>query len=297
VPPEQHAPATATGNATTAALRVGVVQWRATLDVGANLELAQRAIAAGGEQGADLVLLPENGLCLGSNAQMRDAAIWVDGPEIGALREAARAAHTCVVLGGVKTRDADGGVYNTAHIIDASGELVGGYDKIHLFDANVGGQLFAASSVERRGDTPTLLELRGVRIGITICYDVRFPELYRQLALHGAEVLLVPSAFTYVTGRAHWEVLLRARAIENAAWVVASATVHGPEGDAFATWGHSLVVDPWGTVAVDLGEVEYDCRVVELDRSRVTDARARLPALRHVRPDAYSRAPRVLRVE
>jgi predicted amidohydrolase len=277
-------------------LAVAVTQWSATQDVAANLALACRAIDRGGAAGADLVLLPENGLCLGSNAQMRAAALADDAPELATLAAAARAARTAVVLGGFKHRHADGTVMNTALAIDAAGRVAGHYDKIHLFDANVGGQAFAASSVESRGRTPVLLELGGVRLGLTICYDVRFPELYRRLALAGAEVLLVPSAFTYVTGRAHWEVLMRARAIENAAFVVASATVRGPAGseDAFPTYGHGLVVDPWGEVVADLGEAQEACQVVTLDLARVADVRGRLPALSHVQPAAYAAEPSVV---
>jgi predicted amidohydrolase len=173
---------------------------------------------------------------------------------------------------------------------------VGGYDKIHLFDARVGGQSFEASSVELAGGQPVILEIQGARIGLTICYDVRFPELYRQLALAGAEVFLVPAAFTRVTGAAHWEVLLRARAIENAAYVVASATIGSPtEGvDAFPTYGHALAVDPWGEVLADLGEQPVSARVLDLDLDTVARTREKIPVLRGVRADAYARPAEVL---
>jgi deaminated glutathione amidase len=273
-------------------LRVGLTQWHATRDTRANLRTALRAVRECAADGADLVLLPENGLMLGTNAEMRERAFTTDSPEVVALCEAARETGTVVVLGGMKLRRSDG-VTNTALVIGCDGTIVGGYDKIHLFDARVGGVSFEASGVERAGDEPLLLEVKGVTVGVTICYDVRFPELYRALAGAGAQVLLVPAAFTRTTGTAHWEVLLRARAVENAAHVVASATVHGdePGADAFETYGHAMAVAPWGEVLADLGEAPYACQVVGLDPARVEKARTTLPVLDQVRPDAYSRPP------
>ncbi|GII63731.1 amidohydrolase [Sphaerisporangium krabiense] len=266
-------------------LRVGLTQWHATRDLAANTARAVEMIHAC--EGADLVLLPENGLMLGTNAEMRAAALTVDAPEIAALRRAAADTGRAVVLGGFKRRHS-GGVHNTALVIDGRGEIAGGYDKIHLFDAVVDGRSFEASGVELAGDRPVLLTVAGVTVGLTICYDVRFPELYRALALAGAEVFLVPAAFTQRTGEAHWELLLRARAVENAAYVVASATVRGAEGgDAFPTYGHALAAGPWGEVLADLGEAPAACRVVELDLAEVARRRESLPVLRGVRPGAY----------
>jgi predicted amidohydrolase len=277
--------------------RVGLTQWRATLDMAANLATAVELIDAAGADGADLALLPENGLSLGTNADMRAAALSVRSAEIESLQEAARRAGAAVVLGGFKRVSDDGTVYNTALAIGSDGELAGHYDKIHLFDARVGGQTFQASNVEQAGQCPVLLDVRGVRVGLTICYDVRFPELYRRLALEGAEVLLVPAAFTQTTGEAHWEVLLRARAVENAAFVVASATVRGDDGaDAWETYGHALVVDPWGKVLADLGERQRAVEVVELDLGEVARVRDQMPVLRGTRPDAYAAEPQSLTI-
>ena len=278
-------------------LRAGLTQWHATRDVPANLDIACRLIADCAADGAEIVLLPENGLMLGTNAEMRAAALRLDGPEIGRLRAAAKAAGTAVVLGGAKcVRGDDETVRNTAIVIGPDGEYAGGYDKIHLFDARVGGQSFEASSVEQAGAQPMLARLRDTLIGLTICYDVRFPELYRRLALAGAEVFLIPSAFTRVTGRAHWETLLRARAIENAAYVLASATVGDDPSDAFPTYGHALAVDPWGEVLVDLGDEPLAFAVLDLDLDTVTASRERLPVLRGVRPDAYAADPVTLSI-
>lgn len=275
--------------------RVAVTQWRATRDVASNLAIAVDFIREAGRRKADLVALPENGLYLGNNHEMRSAALSVEGHEVDMLRDAAAESCTTVVLGGFKRRDADGRIFNTALVIGDRGELLGGYDKIHLFDATVGGQQFEASSVETRGERPTILVLKGVRVGLTICYDVRFPELYRTLALAGAQVILVPAAFTYTTGTAHWDVLLRARAIENGSYVVAPATVRGAEGeDAFETYGHALVIDPWGEKLVDLGEAERACTVVPLDLRKVARTRNVLPVLRGVQLEASGKAPAII---
>lgn len=276
-------------------LRVALTQWHVTRDLAANVETAVAMIHEAGQQGADIVTLPENGLYLGTNAQMRAAALTVDSLEIGALRDAARTAAVSVVLGGFKRRTDAGSLYNTALVIGADGEVAGGYDKIHLFDANVGGQSFEASSVESRGDCPVIVSIRGVKVGLTICYDVRFPELYRQLALAGAEVLLVPAAFTFTTGEAHWEVLLRARAIESGAYVIAPATIRDASGDdAFQTYGHALAVDPWGKVLADLGDARRACKVLSLDLDAVSQVRSALPVLRGVQAQAYGRVPRLI---
>ncbi|GAA4971001.1 nitrilase-related carbon-nitrogen hydrolase [Streptomyces hyderabadensis] len=276
-------------------LRIGLTQWHATREPAANLQHALAAVRGCAADGAELVLLPENGLMLGSNAEMRERAFSADSPEITELRRAAREAGTVVVLGGMKHRRSDR-ITNSALVIDRNGELLGAYDKIHLFDAQVGGVSFEASGVERAGAEPLLVEVNSVTVGLTICYDVRFPELYRSLARAGAEVILVPAAFTRTTGRAHWEVLLRARAIENGAHVVASATVHGehPGEDAFETYGHALAVAPWGEVLADLGEAQFAHRVLELDLDAVTRARTALPVLEQSRPDAYTSSPQRL---
>ncbi|WP_214366076.1 nitrilase-related carbon-nitrogen hydrolase [Pseudonocardia sp. H11422] len=275
-------------------LRVALTQWRPTRDVAANVAVATRLIGEAGPD-ADLVLLPENGLMLGTNTEMRAAALSVDSPEIDELRAAARNASATVVLGGFKRRDDEDRIFNTALVIGPDGTVAGGYDKIHLFDARVGGRSFEASSVEQAGGRPMIVEIGGVRVGLTICYDVRFPELYRRLALAGAEVILVPAAFTQKTGAAHWEVLLRARAIESAAFVVASATVRGDDGtDAFETFGHALVVDPWGTILADLGVGGPAWQVLDLALSEVDRVRTALPVLAGVRPQAYAAEPEII---
>lgn len=276
--------------------RIGLTQFRATRDRDANLAIASDLIRQCA--GADLVVLPENGFHLGGNVEMREAALRLDSAPLHHLANLARETATPVLLGGFKRLCEDGVIRNSAVLYDDRGELVAIYDKIHLFDARIAGQSFEASSVEKAGNQPLIVDLNGVRIGVTICYDVRFPELYRRLALSGAEVLLVPAAFTQTTGAAHWHTLLRARAIENAGFVVASATVRGQDGgDAFETYGHALAVDPWGEVLADLGTDSPVARIVDLDLDKVAAVRGKLPVLDHVRPDAYAADPVIIAVE
>lgn len=278
-------------------LRVGLTQWHATDDVDANLATALDLIARAAADDADLVVLPENGLMLGTNTTMREKALTESGPEITALSAAAGEHGVAVVLGGMKNSTPDG-VFNSAVVIGADGVLAGRYDKIHLFDARVNGQSFEASTVERAGSHPVLLDLGSTVAGLTICYDLRFPELYRALALAGAEVLLVPAAFLHVTGGAHWHTLLAARAIENGCYVVAPATIRGGPGadDAFETYGHALVVSPWGEIITDLREDAPAVQVVELDLAAVEKARATLPVLHGTNPAAYVTEPDLIKV-
>ncbi|MCK0089462.1 carbon-nitrogen hydrolase [Rhodococcus sp. F64268] len=278
-------------------VRVGLTQWHATTEMDANLRTAVRLIGEAADQGATLVVLPENGLMLGSNVEMREAALSEDATLVLELCRVAAERRVVVVLGGMKNRT-DDGIFNSALVIDRDGTIAGRYDKLHLFDATIGGRSFEASSVERPGAGPVLLDVDGVRFGLTICYDVRFPELSRELAAAGAQVLLLPAAFVQSTGEAHWHTLLRARAIENLAYVVAPATVHSPTPDyvdAFPTYGHALAVSPWGEVLADLDESPAAVQVVELDLGQVDKARATLPVLAGRRAaDVYRTPPRIV---
>jgi predicted amidohydrolase len=277
-------------------MRITLTQLPSSRDRDRNLDAAVEVIEAAGAAGTDLILLPENCLFCGTNAEMRAAALSLESPEIKRLRDLARRWRTAIILGGFKRRSVDGTIHNTALVIDQEGALPGHYDKLHLFNAAVGGVVYQASSVETPGEGPVIVSLDGVRLGLTICYDVRFPELYRHLALGGAQVLLVPSAFTRATGEAHWEVLLRARAIENGAFVVASATIGGDLAappDPTHTHGHALCVDPWGHILADLGEAPVAWRTVKLDLDEVAAVRKRLPVLEHVTPKSMSEVRRV----
>ena len=274
-------------------LRVGLVQLQPTRDVSTNLQLVLQAVSDAAQQQAELIVLPENALCIGTNQMMRDAAVSIDGAEIMAIRAAARDAMAHVVVGGFKQRTDKPLLRNTLLVIDPQGQVQGTYNKIHLFDAVVNGTTFRASDVESAGDHLVIANVNGVRVGLSICFDLRFPEMFRQLARAGAQVILVPAAFTRTTGNAHWEVLLRARAIENQTYIVASATIASPDATAagFETWGHAMVAGPWGDVLADLGEQDYAVKVIDLDLTKIEAIRHKLPVLNTGRPDVYQSVP------
>jgi predicted amidohydrolase len=267
-------------------LRVGAVQMCSTDDLSANLAVARlwtdRAVA----EGAQLVVLPECFSFLGKHeADKRTIAEDLDrgGPVLDALRELASRHGVWLIGGGTPelvAGDAER-TYNTAIVIDPSGALVSRYRKVHLFDVDIpGGATLRESDATRAGDELVVVDIAGARIGLSICYDVRFPELYRRLVKdRGAEVLLVPAAFTAHTGAAHWHLLLRARAVENQAWVVAPAQ-HGQHNAKRASYGHTIVVDPWGTV---VGEQAAGDGVVmaTLEGDAVARRRTQMPCLDH----------------
>jgi predicted amidohydrolase len=205
------------------------------------------------------------------------------GPVLDMLREAATARGVWIIAGGTPELvpgDAKR-TYNTALVIDPSGTLVGRYRKIHLFDVDIpGGATLRESDATRAGDALVVADIAGAKVGLSICYDVRFPELYRRLVKdQGAEVLVVPAAFTAHTGAAHWHLLLRARAVENQAWVVAPAQ-WGRHNDRRESYGHSLVVDPWGTIVDERAEGD-GVVVVTIDAATVTKRRTQMPCLSH----------------
>jgi predicted amidohydrolase len=253
-------------------------------DVAANesqaFELLERA--AGG--GADLACLPEVWPCQGSAPQVREAAEPVPGPRTERLAEVARRHGMWIHGGSVLELDGEH-VFNTSVLLDRQGELVARYRKIHLFDADPpGGQPSRESFLYSAGDEVVTAETEFGRVGFSICYDVRFPELYRALAARGCELVFVPSAFRYETGVDHWDVLLRARAIEEQCFVVAAAQwgTWGPPGRERRTFGNSLVADPWGRVIARAPE-GVGVTLAELDLAEVRRVRDALPALRHRR--------------
>jgi predicted amidohydrolase len=267
-------------------LRVAAVQMRSTDDLAANLATARALAARGAREGAQLVVLPECFAFLGSKEGDKLAVaerLDGNGPIVTALREVAQEHRVWVVGGGAPER-VDGDpkrTYNTAVVVAPDGSLAAGYRKIHLFDVDIpGGAVLRESDSTARGDDLVALDVAGATVGLSICYDVRFPELYRRLvAERGAQVLLVPAAFTAHTGAAHWHLLLRARAIEDQAWVVAAAQ-WGKHNDRRESYGHSLVVDPWGTVVAeqDAGDGVV---VATLDGAAVDKRRTQMPCLSH----------------
>lgn len=267
-------------------LRVALVQLEARDDLDANLARAA-AMAEEAATGADLVVLPEYVQFRGPDAGYRVSARPIPGPTTAPFADIARRHGTWILAGTHAEASGDARrPFNTAVLFDRSGGLAATYRKLHLFDVAVDdGPSDTESARVTAGDRAVVVAVDATRLGMSICYDLRFPELYRALALAGAEVLAVPAVFTARTGRDHWEVLLRARAIENGAWIVAAAGCGAGGSGAIPGWGHSLVVDPWGRVVADGGEGEGIVRA-ELDLDAAVAARRQIPALANRRPDA-----------
>ncbi|MET0604445.1 MAG: carbon-nitrogen hydrolase family protein [Baekduia sp.] len=269
-------------------MRAAAVQLTATADKATNLETADRLVRAAARDGASLVVLPEKWSVYGSPEDQRAGAEPLDGPALSWARAIARELEIDLVAGSIAelaTEDAERG-HNTSVHIGPDGSDRATYRKLHMFDVLVGGREYRESDGEAPGDEIVLSTLAdGLRLGLTICYDLRFPELYRRLAVDGARVLAVPAAFTEPTTRDHWEILLRARAIENQAFVVAANQV-GRHAPGLKTGGRSMIVDPWGIVLAQAADVE--CHVVaELDLDRLARIRADLPSLANRRPEVY----------
>jgi predicted amidohydrolase len=263
-------------------MRVAACQLNARGDRAANLATARALVSQAAAQGADLAVLPEYVDYLGPAAGA-PAPEPVDG-EFGQFFAAAAAEFGIWVLAG-SFREAgpgDGRSYNTSLLFDRAGQLVTAYRKIHLYDVEIPGRVsYHESATVAPGDRSIVVDIGGIGVGLSVCYDLRFPELYRSLAVAGAQVLVVPAAFMAHTGRDHWEVLLRARAIENQCFVVAAAQIgdHDPNRTCY---GRSLIADPWGTVIAQAPDIA--CVVVaEIDLSRLETIRAELPSLRNRR--------------
>jgi predicted amidohydrolase len=267
-------------------MRVACVQLNTQEDkaasVAAALELVNRLAAVG----ARLVVLPETWTYKGRHAALATEAEAIDGPSNTALAELAARHGIYVLAGSIYERTATAGKYhNTSVLFGPGGERLAVYRKIHLFDAVTDAATYRESDDILPGSEVVTAEIDGVTVGLTICYDLRFPELYRALALRGARLILVPSAFTALTGKAHWEVLLRARAIENAVFIVApdQTALHPPDRECY---GRSMIVDPWGTVLAVASAGVGDC-VAEVGLEAVDRVRRQLPALEHRRPETY----------
>ena len=267
-------------------LRVALVQLDADGDVTANIERAASLAHEAAETGSRLIALPEYLQYRGTDDGYRASAREIPGPHTEPFSDIARRHHAWILLGSLAEASGDPKrPYNTSVLLDPSGAVAATYRKVHLFDVSVDrGPVDRESERAMPGEEPVVADMAGVRLGLTICYDVRFPELYRALALAGAEILAVPSEFKERTGRDHWEVLLRARAIENGAYVIAPAQVGGPPGK--PSFGRSMVVDPWGTVIAQAPDT-VGVITAELDLERVAEVRRQIPALANRRPDAY----------
>lgn len=271
-------------------MRVGLVQLTVTDDPATNLPATVGYIRQAVAAGAGFVLTPEltNGLSCSRAHQRSVFRHEEDDPTLSALRAEAKAAGIWLLIGslGLLTHDADGRFANRSLLIAPDGSVAARYDKIHMFDVNVSTtEVYRESEGYRPGTKAVVAETPFAKVGMTVCYDVRFPALYRRLAQGGAQIITVPAAFNHITGAAHWETLLRARAIETGCFVLAPAqTGFHPEtnGKGRKTHGHSLAVAPWGEILADAG-TEPGVTLVDLDLGEVEKARGRVPSLSHDR--------------
>jgi deaminated glutathione amidase len=268
-------------------MRAAAVQLNSTEDKGRNLASANRLTREAAADGAELVVLPEKFNVLGTHDDYRRGAETLDGPTITWARETAGELGIDLVAGSiVERREGRGKLSNTSVHVGPDGDVKAVYRKIHMFDVVVAGQTYRESESEEPGEEVVLSQTAGsVPLGLTVCYDLRFPELFRILAVKGARLLALPSAFTKVTGQAHWEVLVRARAIENQVFVVAADQFgkHPPDNESF---GGSMIVDPWGLVLARAPDRE--CVVTaDLDLARQDEVREQLPSLANRVPAAY----------
>lgn len=268
------------------ALEVAAVQLNSRDDLEENLRTCRDLVRRASERGAKLVLLPENFAFFSADSgrrQVAESLAGEPGPIRKAMSEWASECAVTVIGGGFPETSPDPlRPYNTCAVVDPSGELVASYRKIHLFDVDLSdGTRLSESTATAAGETPQVVDVAGFKVGLSICYDLRFPELYRALVDQGAELIVVPAAFTLHTGKDHWHVLLRARAIEAQAWVVAAGQWGRHPRDR-VTYGHSLVVDPWGTVVAEASD-GVGLVLARIERARLDDVRRGLPSLRHRR--------------
>ncbi len=274
-------------------MRIAALQMVSTPDVARNLVAARGLIAQAAQQGAQLVALPEYFCLMGrADSDKLDVAEALigrgrqDGVDGGPIQQALAAAareHRLWVIGGTLPLRCDDPqrVRNSSLVFAPDGTLAARYDKMHLFRFEAGRERYDEGRVLEAGATPVAVQCGALRVGLSVCYDLRFPELYRALMSPPCDLIAVPSAFTHTTGSAHWELLLRARAVENQAYVIAPAQ-GGMHENGRRTWGHTMIVDPWGDVLGVLPEGE-GVVIAEVDRTRLAAVRAKLPALEHRR--------------
>lgn len=265
-------------------MNVAVLQMTAGIDPAGNKAVLEKAVGDAAARGAAMLFTPEMSGLIDRDRERAAASISTedDDPVLAAVRAAAARAGMWVQLGSLALRGQGGKLANRGFVIDGSGAIRARYDKLHLFDVDLpGGESWRESASYADGTRAAVVSTPVGQLGLSICYDLRFPDLYRALSDAGATVLAVPSAFTRPTGSAHWEVLLRARAIEAGAYVIAAAQT-GVHEDGRVTYGHSMVIDPWGEVVLDMGDAA-DLGFADVDPARIADVRARIPVLRHRR--------------
>ncbi len=267
-------------------MRAAVVQLNSNDDKARNLDTAEGLVRDAAADGAELVALPEKWNLLAGGQEVLAGAETLDGPSLNAARSWARELGIHLLAGSIPELGPGGRAFNTSVMIGPVGDDLAVYRKIHMFDVDVGGVSYRESDCEQPGEEIVTASLLGTTVGLSVCYDLRFPELYRILAVRGALIVTVPSAFTLATGRDHWEVLLRARAIENQVFVLAPNQV-GEAPPHFDSYGRSAIVDPWGLVLVAAPDEE--CFVAaDLDLAAQQRIRRSLPSLASRRPSTYA---------
>jgi deaminated glutathione amidase len=267
------------------AFRAACVQLCSSGDVAENIRVASALIREAKAKGADFIATPENTTLMAPDDGVKLERIFPEqaDPALPTFRALAEELGAWLLIGSLAIKVSDAKTANRSFLIDPKGAIAARYDKIHLFDVDLpSGEVYRESNTVAGGGRAVTADLPWGKIGLSVCYDLRFPQLYRTLAQAGALLLTVPSAFTETTGKAHWHVLLRARAIENGAFVIAPAQC-GTHAGGRRTYGHSLIVAPWGEVLVEAG-TDPGVIVADIDPARAADARARVPNLRHDRP-------------
>lgn len=263
---------------------VACIQTTSAREIAPNVTFVLEQIKAARDAGADFVTMPEVvGMMEPDNAKLLEKTPSEDNhPALSAFRQAAQDTGAWILIGSLGVKLDDGRIANRSYLLSDHGETIASYDKIHMFDVDIGdGDYYRESETYAPGDRAVLADTPWGRLGMTICYDVRFPYLYRELAHAGAEMIATPAAFTKVSGEAHWHVLQRARAIENGCYIIAPAQC-GTHAEGRQTFGHSLIVDPWGQVLADGGE-DVGFVTAEIDLAQVAEARRKIPALTHDR--------------
>lgn len=266
-------------------IKVACVQMRSGTSVAQNIAAAEVLIRDAAGQGAELIATPEMTTLLVRQA----GAAWENStsedadPGLAAFRKLAKELGVTLLIGSIAVRAEGNKCANRSMLIRPDGEVAGRYDKIHMFDVQLNaGNIYRESDSYAAGASAVVADLPAAKLGMTICYDVRFPELFRQLALAGAQIIAVPAAFTRITGEAHWHILLRARAIETGCFIIAPAQ-GGKHQDGRETFGHSLIIDPWGEILAE-GGTEPGVITATLDLAKVDEVRGKIPSLQHARP-------------
>lgn len=263
--------------------RIGLIQMTSGSSVSENLQMIEQQLALLAEQKAELVVTPENAILFGRHSDYhQQAEPLAQGGIQQQLAELAIRYQVWLLIGSFPIRQ-DYGVTSTSLLFNPQGEVVGDYDKLHMFDVDVadGHRRYRESSTFTPGNRVTVVDTPLGMLGLSICYDLRFPQLYSELRRQGAQILFVPAAFTSVTGKAHWQVLLQARAIETQCWVVAVGQT-GVHPCGRETWGHSMVISPWGEIIASLGQ-ETECLMVDIDVEQIEPIRRTMPVIEHAR--------------